>query len=107
MKNVTTLERVQRRDTKFILQDYSFDYIKKQTSLFLLVLMYWFELHDILFLVASQKNPSVNFSILDCVSFNNIGTRSTPSRKLKTNPARLSATRHFYFNRVACHSCEA
>ena len=63
--------------------------------------MYWFELHDILLVVASLKNPFVNFNILDYISFNNFGTRSTSSRKLKINPAHLSATRHFFLNHVA------
>ena len=95
------MERVLRRATKFILQEFSSDYKKRLTSLFLLPLMYWFELHDILFLVASLKNPSAKFNILDYISFNSTGTRSTSSMKLKINPTRLSANRHFYFNRVA------
>ena len=67
MRDVVSLERVQHRATNFILQDYSSNYKIRLTSLSLLPLMYWFELHDIMLLVASLKNPSDNFNILDYI----------------------------------------
>ena len=68
-RDVVSLERVQRRATKFILQDYSSNYKIRLTYLSFLPLMYWFELHNIMFLVTSLKNPSDNFNILDYISY--------------------------------------
>ena len=100
MRDVVSLERVQRRATKFILQDYSSNYKIRLTSSSLLPLMYWLELHDIMFLVASLKNPLDNFNILDYISLTSTVTRSSSFRKLRIKQTRLSANRHFYFNRV-------
>ena len=45
------LERIQRRATEYILNDYSMDYKSRLTSLHLLPISLWLDLHDLLFLV--------------------------------------------------------
>ena len=51
IKDIISLEQVQCRATKYILNDYSTDYKTRLTSLHILPLMYTFELADILFLI--------------------------------------------------------
>ena len=67
IKDILTIENVQRRDTKFI-HDNSMDYKSRLITLEILPLMYWFELQDILFLVKYFKTPSDNFDIFDFIS---------------------------------------
>ena len=100
IKDIKCLERVQRRATKFVLQDYPSDYKTRLLSLKLLPLMYWFELQDILFLIRFFKDPSDN-NILNYVSFVNLHTRSIARKKLRINFNKTSLSQHFYFNRVA------
>ena len=68
IKDIISLECVQRRATKFVLNDYSSNYKARLISLKLLPLMYWFELQDILLLVKCMKEPAENFDISTCVS---------------------------------------
>ena len=70
IKDIISLERVQRTATKFVLNDSS-NYKARLISLKLLPLMYWFELQDILFLVKCMKEPAENFDISTYVSFIN------------------------------------
>ena len=65
IKDIGLLERVQRRATKFITENYEVSYKNRLLSLGLLPLMYWFELLDIMFLVHTLKNPPDNFDIYD------------------------------------------
>ena len=58
-----SLERVQRRATKFILVDYSMDYNSRLTNLKLLPLMYIYELSYILFAIKSFKKRTSSFDI--------------------------------------------
>ena len=57
IKDILLLESVQRRATKFILNDYSSDYKTRLTSLKLLPLMYRLELNDIMFLSHLLRTP--------------------------------------------------
>ena len=57
-KDILALERVQRRATKYILEDYTSSYKDRLVSLSLLPLMYWLELNDVMYLVSALKNPS-------------------------------------------------
>ena len=50
IKDILLLERIQRRATKFTLNNYTTDYKSRLTELKLLPLMHLFELQDILFL---------------------------------------------------------
>ena len=96
-KDFLLLERVQRRVTKFILNNYTMDYKTRLTELKLLPLMYVLELHDILFLIKSLKTPSNSFNIYNYVSFNKCNTRSS-SNKLchKSSNNIIAANSYFY-----------
>ena len=61
------LERVQRRASKFLLNDYSSDYKSRMISLNLLPLSMVMELNDILFFLKSLRSPTSAFDILDYV----------------------------------------
>ena len=58
LADVKRLESVQRRATKFILNDSTMDYKQRLIHLNLLPLMMEFEISDIMFLVKSMKHPS-------------------------------------------------
>ena len=70
------LERVQRRATKFILNDYISSYKTRLQQLNLLPLMYTYELNDLMFLVKSLKAHTDNFDIKNFITFNTNSTRS-------------------------------
>ena len=70
VQDINKLEQVQRRATKFILNDYSSDYRSRLLHLNLLPLMYIFEFFDVMFLVNSLKSPSSSFNINNFVFFN-------------------------------------
>ena len=63
MKDILNIERVQRRATKDVLNDYASDYKTRLLKLKLLPLMYFFELQDITFVVKSLKFPTNNFNV--------------------------------------------
>ena len=69
LKDIQSLERIQKQATKFILNDYDSDYKSRFQTLHLLPLMYHFELNNILFFINSIKNPSRNFNILHYLHF--------------------------------------
>ena len=99
-KDITNLERVQRRATKFILQNKSLDYKERLVTLLLLPINMWLELQDLLFLVKCLKDPPDNFDILQYVSFCKANTRSSAKGKMEYHYKRTSLGRHYYFNRV-------
>ena len=100
IKDIICLERVQRRATKFVLNDVSTDYKSRLISLHLLPLMYWFELQDFMYLIKCMKDPSDNFDIYSHIPFVTSCTRASSTKTLKHNFCRYSTTQHFYFNRV-------
>jgi len=69
LKDITTIEQLQRRATKFILNNYTIDYKQCLLNLNMLPLMYRLDFYDICFFINSLKNPTVAFNILNCVSF--------------------------------------
>ena len=71
MKDIKLVENVQRRATKFIVNDFSMDYKSRLFQLKLLPLSMLYELNDICFFVKSLKNPHSSFNILDFVKFPN------------------------------------
>jgi len=79
VKDITTIERIQRRATKYILQVYNSSY---KSRLNLLPLMYYFELHDIMFFVKSLQSPTDNLNIYDHITFARGPTRSGLHHKL-------------------------
>ena len=87
---IKDFERVKRRVTKFILDNYTLDYKSRLLKCKILPLMYFFELTDILFFVKSVKFPSSAFNMFDFVTFHNSSTRSGPLNKLVHNFAPTS-----------------
>ena len=69
IKDISLLESVQRRATKWILNDYKSDYKSRLATLRLLPLMMTYELNDLKFFIKSLQNPTSGFNILDYVSF--------------------------------------
>jgi len=101
-QDIQLLEKVQRRATKFILNDYSSSYKVRLTKLSMLPLMFIFKLNDLLFFfIKSIKNPSSHFDITKWVHFNSSGcTRSSSHSKPVHNHTKFISSRHFYFNRL-------
>ena len=100
IRDMTTLERVQRRATKFILNDYISSYKSRLQQLNLLPLMYIYELNDLMFMIKSLNTPTDNFDIRNFISFNTNSTRSGSHLKL-CHPRTVSTTHHhFYFNQI-------
>ena len=64
MKEILNIERVQRRATKYILNDYTSCYKTRLIKLKLLPLMYLFELQDILFAIKSIRHQPFNLTSL-------------------------------------------
>ena len=83
LKHISFLEKVQRRSTKYILNDFESDYKSRRISLNLFPLMYWIELADIMLLVTLLKYPYIRLNILEHISFSSTKTRSSTHLKLK------------------------
>ena len=98
IKDIVSLERVQRRATKYILNDY---YKSRLQQLHILPLMYVYELNDLMFLVKSLKFPNDNFDITDHITFASNSTRSASFRKLVHSKTSNTTQHHFYFNRIS------
>ena len=58
IKDIVSLEKIQRRATKFILNDFSSDYKSKLLRLNLFSLMLLYEYYDIIFFFKCLKSPS-------------------------------------------------
>ena len=66
------LERLQRRATKFILDDYKMGYKERLVKIHILPLTLWMEIQDILLFIILLKNPPDNFNLFDYVSYSTI-----------------------------------
>ena len=95
LKDINSLERVQRCATKFILSDYTSDYKTRLEQLSILPLTYTYEIAD-MFFVNFIKNPSPRFKILNHVDFLLALTKSAGS-KLYHNTASTNSTKNSYF----------
>ena len=91
VKDILRLEKVQRRATKYILNDYTADYRSRLQSLNLLPLMYQFEINDIMFCVQSLQTTSILKIFLHI---------NHHSNKMVYSIAAKSMNGHFYFNRL-------
>ena len=100
LKDIKSIENVQRRATKYILQDYKSCYRSRLIKLHMLPLMVQFEITDIMFFVTSTKSPSAHFKMLQHVNFSKVSTRSSSKFKLVHNLSRFNHVKHFYFNRL-------
>ncbi len=95
--DIILLERVQRRATKYILNNYKLRLI----HLNILPLMYYVQLLDLLFFVKCLKNLSDSFNVFNHVTFHSGSTRSSSNQKLEIKFQRTSTTQHQYFNRIS------
>ena len=102
IQDVLLLERVQRRATKYILNDYTSSYRARLLKLSILPLMYIFELNDLLFFIKSIKNPSPHFDITKWIHLSGGVTRSSSHLKPAHKYIKYNLSCHFYFNRLPC-----
>ena len=100
LKDIITLEKVQRRATKFILNDFTSDYKSRLMELKILPLMMQLELNDMMFLLRCLKEPTEAFRVSSYVNFCSTSTRSSSYLKIQHTMSRTNTTRHFYFNRI-------
>ena len=100
LRDIELLERVQRRATKHILNDFRSNYKSRLLVLNLLPLMYILEPHDVMFAVACLKSSHKEFDILNFIKFSSQTTRSSSQFKLVHQQAYSRRSRHFYFNRL-------
>ena len=82
IKHIQLIECIQRRATKYILNDYVSDYKSHLIKLQILPLMYILDLNDVIFFVRSLKSPHEGFNIENFISFTLGDTRSANSHKL-------------------------
>ena len=101
-KDIKLFERIQRRATKFISQDYKSDYKSRLNTLHLLPLSLWFEYLDITFLIKCLKDPSDHFNLSSFIKSFFHKSRAFSGGKLKCTLPRssINAVYFFYFNRV-------
>ena len=100
IKDIKFIEQIQRRATKFILNDFHSVYYNRLIKLQILPLMYMFELYDAMFFIKSLKASSSCFCIKDFVSFAHCNTRSSTTGKLQHIYSCNNYTKNFYFNRL-------
>ena len=81
-KDILFIEKIQRRATKYILNDYNSSYKSRLIQLKLLPLMYLFDFNDLIFFIKSYKSPSHHFDINNYISFSHSSTRSSSNNKL-------------------------
>ena len=82
LKDIKILEQIQRRATKFILNNYIISYKCRLIQLNLLPLMYQYELNNLLFFIKSYKASNTHFDINQFVHFRSSSTRSSAASKL-------------------------
>ena len=100
-KDIIPLEKLQRRASKFILNDFTSNYRERLLSLRLLPLMMLFELNDIMFFIRCLKQPSSCLDIGSFVKFSSsVGLRSATHNKIIHTKSKNNHSRHFYFNRL-------
>ena len=98
LKDISILERVQRRAMKYIFNDYSSSYKTRLVQLDLLPLIYQYELSDLLFLIKSYKAPHPHFDIKNYESMQtSLSTTSSSSGKLVHKLSATSSNWRFYF----------
>ena len=68
-RDLAILEGVQRRATKFILQNYELSYLERLRKLNLLPISYWLEIKDLIFFFQMQTRPLRPIYFLFCHLF--------------------------------------
>ena len=69
LSDIRCIENVQKRATRFIINDSTLGYKERLMNLNLLPLMMYFEIADIIFMVKCIKPPTPYFNISDYVTF--------------------------------------
>jgi len=100
MKDILSLEQIQRHATKLLLNDYISNYKTHLVQLKILPLMYLLELQDILFAIKSIKVPTKQLNIYDYINFSSATTRFGTSNKMITSRHINNISRHSYFHRL-------
>ena len=98
--DIQNLERIQRRATKFILNNYNLSYRQCLEQLHLLPLMYTYELNDLMFFIKTLKFPSTHFDISEYLQFVDHNTRAASTHKLSHHRIKSSPHHTSYFNRI-------
>ena len=99
IKHIQSLERIQRKATKYILNNYSNNYKSRLLELRTLPLMYWLEIQDIMLLIRNLKDTSDANDLHKYIKFINKRTRAN-GVKLEHKFVRLTTTRNFFFIRI-------
>ena len=99
-KDIVKLERIQRRATKYTLNDFISDYKSRLSSLDFLPLMYEFELCDILFCIRCLRSPAEHFNIKNWITFSTNVTRSGSQQRMCHSRSTSIFSRNTYFNRL-------
>ena len=100
IKDILILERIQRRATKYILNDYKSSYKSRLLCLNLLPLMYIYEYNDLIFFIKSYKSASPHFNIKNYIMFRTSNTRYSSSHKMIHQCSSSTLSHHFYFCRL-------
>ena len=100
IKHTQQLERVQRRATKYILNDLTSDYKSRLIQTQLLPLTYILDLNDVMFFIKSLRNHHDGFIINNYIKFVTGNTRSASSNKLHQARSTNNTHNNFYFNRL-------
>ena len=95
--DIKLLESIQRRATKYILNNYTSDYKDCLLELNILPLAMQFELNDVLFYFKAIKSPYLSFDIIQYLITSEVNTRSGRT-KLQVYTA-SSSFKHSFFNR--------
>ena len=99
-KYIQQFERVQRRATKYILNDFTSGYKSHLIHTQLLPLTYILDLSDVMFFIKSLKNYHDGFNITNYIKFVTGNTRSALSNKLQQTKSTNNTLNNFYFNRL-------
>ena len=91
--DISTIESVQHRTTKYILKDYKCDYKQWLIASSLLPLMYWLDIQDILFWIKYLHLPQDSFKIHNHTA----PTWQGSGCKLQYKFKRTNTTWHFYW----------
>ena len=100
IKDISLLERIQRRATKYILNDYTSDYKTRLISLDILPLMAELEIGDLTFFLRNLKTPGDHFDVTRHLHFSNKSTRSATHKKLTQVRSETTHARNTFFNRL-------
>ena len=83
IKHINTLEKIQRRATKFILNDFHSTYKSCLVNLKMLPLMYIYEINNSIFLLSHTRHQHrISMSITTYLQFSTSNTRFGSSAKL-------------------------